>query len=271
MNLISRVEHLLVKSLPPPVVKRLQDLKARLPTRLPQAPPIAVMYINDGEKRSYVGLNNFYSFLLPAEATDATAELTFFSPSGAKLLTHRVPLAHFGAAAVDVKAVFAKHHVASPFGIVAAQITPRYPRRVAYRELGRVHSQFFVFYEGNGSVAQVHPLSQIGSHNEQGEPFESSQLITTRHLERIEVLQYNPSTKSRRIEHRLVDADSGEVLACRPHTLAPLGSCRTMFELSTLPRIAERLVLAVDRLPSSNSKPMLRRIYAGGIDTMSHS
>nr|MBA3503992.1 hypothetical protein [Deltaproteobacteria bacterium] len=211
--MIASAEKFLIRVLPPPVVKRLQDLKAKLPLRLPQAPPIAVMYVNDGETRSYVGMNNFYSFLLSTEATDATAVLQFFSPSGARVLTHRLALDHFGATAVDVADLFARRGVDSPHGIAALQITPRYPRRFAYRELGRVHSQFFVFYEGSGSVGQVHPLSQIGPHNTWGEAFESSQVITTRGLVALEALQYNPSLESRRVEHRLVDATSRTIVA----------------------------------------------------------
>jgi hypothetical protein len=271
VSIVARAEHFLVRVLPPPIVKSLQSFKSKLPTRLPQAPPIAVMYINDAEKRSYLGLNNFYSFLLSTQTTDATAELTFYSPSGSKVLRHELPLAHFGAATVDVKALFVKKRIDSPFGIVAAQITPRHPRLVTYRELGRVHSQFFAFYEGNGSVAQVHPLSQIGSHNAPGDPFESSQVITTRGLRAIEALQYNPSTHARRLEHRLVDASTGEVVARQANTIAALGACRVMFAISDLARVPDQLILAIDRLPSPNSKPMLRRIYTNGIDTMSHA
>ena len=51
--MIATVEKYLTKVLPPPIVKRLQDFKAKLPTRLPQAPPIAVMYVNDGETRMF--------------------------------------------------------------------------------------------------------------------------------------------------------------------------------------------------------------------------
>lgn len=268
MGLIERAEKLLIERLPPPVVQRLQALKAKLPTRLPQAHPIAVMYVADRETRSYVGMNNFYSFLLASELTSATAELRFYAPSGAKLFAHRLALAHFGAAAVDVKELFASKRVDSPYGIVAVQITPREPRRVAYRELGRVHSQFFVFYEGGGSVAQVHPLSQIGP-QAAGEPFESSQVITTRGLAALEVLQYNPSTRAQPIEHRLVDASTNAIVARAATQIAAMGSCRARF--SDVARLPERLVLTVDRLPSPNSKPMLRRVFASGVSTMSHA
>jgi hypothetical protein len=268
MSMIASLERVLIDRLPPRVVKSLQELKAKLPTRLPQAPPVAVMYVADGTTRSYVGLNNFYSFLLAHEQTDATADLEFFSPSGRRLLRHSLQLAEFGARSVDVSMLFAQHGISSPHGIVTAQITPRHPRRVTYRELGAAYSQFFVFYTGGGSVAQVHPLSQIGRHNRLGEPFESSQWITTRGLERLEVLQYNPCAQPRRVEHRLLDARTRELVAKRSVELAARGSARSEFSAAGLPA---ELLFAMDRLPSENSKPMLRRVYASNIATMSHA
>jgi len=268
MSALANLERVLVQRLPPRLVKSLQELKAKLPTRLPQAPPVAVMYVADGSTRSYVGLNNFYSFLLAHEQTDAIAQLEFFSPAGRRVLRHSLALAEFGAHAVDVSGLFALRGVSSPYGIVTVQITPRHPRRVTYRELGAAYSQFFVFYTGGGSVAQVHPLSQIGAHNRLGEPFESSQWITTRGLERLEVLQYNPGTQARRVEHRLLDASTREIVARRSVELAARGSARSEFAMRGLP---DALLFAMDRLPSENSKPMLRRVYAKNLATMSHA
>jgi hypothetical protein len=230
------------------------------------------MYLNSDEVRSYVGINNFYSFLLANEVTDAEAVLSFYSPDGKRVLEHRVSLAHFGAQAIDVKRLFAERHVTSPHGIVAVQITPRHPRRVAYRELGRVYSNFFVFFKGKGSVAQVHPLSTLGAHNnETGEPFESSQVITTQGLASIEVLQYNPGTRDKALEYRLLDPSTNEIVARSKATIPALGTRCVRFEMKSLARVPDQLYFAVDRLPSSNSKPMLRRRYAGGIHTMSHA
>jgi hypothetical protein len=262
------VEQLLIKYLPTRAVKSLQALKAKLPLKLVQSPPVAVMYIADGTTRSFVGLNNFYSFLQASEHTQATARLEFFSQSGRKILRHDVDLAEFGARAIDVSTLFAREGVSSPHGIVAVQITPRHPRRISYRALGAACSHYFMFYEGAGSVAQVHPLSQIGSHNQPGEPFESSQLITTRGLLRLEVLQYNPGTRPRRLEHRLLDAATREIVARRSVTIPGLGTHRSSFDSAGLP---DQLLFAIDRLPSSNSKPMLRRVFTSGVATMSHA
>ncbi|MEO8701405.1 MAG: hypothetical protein ABI867_15270 [Kofleriaceae bacterium] len=255
------IRQLARRLIPPAVV-------AKLPLHVPQTPPIASMYVADGETRSFVGLHNFYSYLLADEATDATAALQFFAPDGTRVLEHELPLRHFGATAVDVHALFAKHGVHSAYGIVAVQITPRWPRRFAYRELGSVSSQFFVFFHSAGSVAQVHPLSELGPGNAPGEPFESSQVITTRGLAAIELFQYNPGIETQPIEHRLLDAATGAIVAREAFTCAGLGSHRTRFELADPP---EHLLFAVDRLPSGNSKPMLRRRFASGVHTMSHA
>ncbi|MEO8548732.1 MAG: hypothetical protein ABI678_02115, partial [Kofleriaceae bacterium] len=177
-------------------------------------------------------------------------------------------LAEFGARAVDVTALFARHGIRSPHGIVTAQVTPRQPRRVAYRELGAAYSHFFVFYVGAGSVAEVHPLSQLGRHNRVGQPFESSQWITTDGLERLEVLQYNPGATAQRVEHRLLDARSREIVARHRVDLPAYGAARSALAVAGLPRA---LLFAMDHLPSENSKPMLRRVYASGIATMSHA
>ena len=271
MTLVATVEAYLIKALPPKAVKALQQVKAKLPVHLPQAAPIAVMYLNDGETRSYVGINNFYSFLLSSETTDAIAELQFFSPNGERILRHKTTLQHFGATTIDVAALFSRNRVESPYGIVALQLTPHHPRRFAYRELGETFSHFFIFYQGAGSVAQVHPLSHIGSHNKVSDRFESSQVITTHGLVSVEALQYNPGTRSVRVEYCLVDTETREIVARAASTVPGLGAVRVPFAMRDLVRVPLRVRLTMDHLPSGNSKPMLRRSYAGGIHTMSHS
>jgi hypothetical protein len=270
MSLFRVAGELAARHLPAPVVQSLQRFKQKLPIRLMQSPPIVQTYINDGQVHCFIGLHNFYSCLLAETVTEANVELCFHSASGRRLLVHREPLAHLGACAIDVAALFRKRGVDSAFGVVTAQITPAHPRRKIYRELGQVAAHFFIFYCDDGSVAQVHPLSSVMDAATASDAFLSSQLISTAGLQEVSLFQYNPCTAARSLEHKLLDARSKEVVARHKTTLSPLGAERIRFAVSALSPRPDQLLVAVDGLPG-NAKPMLQRLFANGLRSMSHS
>jgi hypothetical protein len=273
MSLIATAERLAMSWLPPKVTKSLQDLKQRLPLRLMQAPPVVQMYLNDSHTQSFVGLHNFYSCLLPEVDTAAQVELRFYSPAGKPIARTALELRHFAARAVDVKALLDRNNIDSPHGVVTAQITPRAPRRRVYRELGEVSAQFFVFFRDRdaGAVEQTHPLSTTDPRSQPSPPFCSSQILSTDKLRRLIAFQYNPTPRPHTLEHSLVDAQTGEPVARQTLQLSGLGSARSVFELSELGRLPSQLLFCVDALPSANSKPMLRRVFDGGLHSMSHA
>ncbi len=272
-SLLQTAERLALKLLPPRASQSLQQLKQRLPLRLVQSPPIVQMYLNDALTRSFVGINNFYSVLLPEIETAAQVKLRFHSPTGKLLAKHELGLAHFAAQAVDIKALFDRKGIGSPHGIVTLQVTPRAPRRHIYRELGQVSAHFFVFFRDSatGSVAQTHPLSTTDVANRPSEPFCSSQILSTAKLRQLVAFQYNPSPRVHTLEHALVDLHTGEKIARSTLTIPALGSARSVFTMADLSNLPEQLLFCVDALPSSNAKPMLRRVFDGGRHSMSHA
>lgn len=267
--MLRSAEKLAMRALPPKLVAQLQEWKQRLPLRLHLTAPVVQMYINDAHTRSFVGMNNFYSYLLPEIDTAAAVELRFYDPAGERVATHRTSLAHFAARAVDVSAL----GITAPHGIVTAQITPRSPRRRIYRELGQVSAHFFVFFRDReaGAVEQTHPLSTTDPALQPSELFTSSQIISTAKLRELVTFQYNPTPRTHRLEHSLADAETGKVVARAPFTLQSLGAARTVFAMAGLPRLPAQLLFRVDSLPASNAKPMLRRVFEGGRHSMSHA
>jgi hypothetical protein len=273
MSLLAKAERLAGQYLPPTLKQRLQHLRDRLPTRLALSAPVVQMFIDDADTRSFVGLHNFYSCLLPEVETAADVELRFYAPTGKLIARTSHELAQFAAQAVDVKAVLAAKRVDVPHGVVTAQITPRAPRRKIYRELGRVSAHFFVFFRdaGRGCVEQTHPLSTTDPTNAPSQPFTSSQVLSTAKLRQLVAFQYNPGPRPHTLEHSLVDMQSGEVVARLTHAIPPLGSVRSVFTLAELRRVPDQLLFCVDALPAANAKPMLRRVFDGGRHSMSHA
>ena len=270
-ELARRVRQFATYRLPATLSQPIGRAIERLPLRLELAGPVLQAYVADGLTKSFVGIHNFYSVLLPERSTDAVAEATFYDAAGKRIVEHELAVPHFGAATIDVSALFASRSVRSDVGVVAVQLTPRRPRDRAYRELGRVTSHFFVHFESStGAVGQIHPLSTQDVANRASGPFRSSQLITTDKLESLDVIQYNATGSHHRLEHRLVDPESGAVFRARTTTLAPLGAAIVRFELRDLSP-PPRLLLTLDDLPSANAKPVLRRLYADGLYSLSHA
>jgi hypothetical protein len=259
------------KALPKRIVDALRIAKDRLPLRLSQSAPVIQAYLDDGETRSFVGIHNFYSVLLPSVRTEAVAELVFRDAEGRIVLRHRRELPHLGATTIDVSALFAAHQVRSRFGIVTVQLSPRHARRRDYRALGRVTSHFFVCFQTvHGAIGQIHPLSTADEDNRAAGPFRSSQLISTAGLLALEVLQYNATRERHRMRHQLVNALDGRVIATQELDLAPMGTALTRFAAAEFEGVPV-LGFGIDRLPSHNAKPVLRRVYGPGLYSVSHA
>lgn len=270
-RLLEIAEYEAARRLPARIVRGLSALKQAMPLRLRQAAPVVQAFIDDGETRSYLGIHNFYSVLLPDVVTEAVAHIELRDGEGRVVVRHDLAISPYGCAMVDVHELLSRHRVRAPVGVATVQLTPRRARDRAYRRLGTATSHFFVHFETDrGAVGQIHPLSVADAGNRASGAFVSSQVVTTSGLVALEALQYNATRRTHRLEHRLFALDSGATVATRRLVLPPLGAALSRFseaELSAAPRLG----FAVDDLPSHNAKPVLRRLYGPGLYSVSHA
>lgn len=233
------------------------------------SPPSLQMYLNEQGIRSFVGLNNFYSSLVAEIENDAKVELIFHDADGAPMETRRLRLAHFGSQAVDVTEIIGDR---SPRGLISVRMVPVHRRRKRYQELGMFLSQFFMFYrdEAAGSMAHIHPSSQLEPNAPPSPPFLSSQAIYSKGLASVVLYQCNPSHKSHQMTFELLDIATRKRVAETSVEVPGLGVRRVEFPFANK-SMPERMLLTASALPSPNSKPMLQRRFADGRFSMSHS
>ena len=234
--------------------------------------PVLQMYIAEQGTKSYLGINNFYSFLASATETIASLRMTFLDRDGKVICRVDEKLANFGSSFPSVSEILSRQKIVSPFGIVTVQLRPEKSRRSAYKRFGVAASHFFMFYKGRaGSVAMVHPSSTTDPENAPVGPYISNQIIATKSLAEVVLYQCNPCHTPHEMTHSLLDAVTGEVVALKTSRLSSMGTERVTFKIEEMKHIPERLKIALSALPSANSKPMLCRVYANGLFSMSHS
>lgn len=268
MNLVAKTKTLIRTRLPEPIWLALKTYGLGL---LEIGPPSLQMYLHEEGIRSFVGLNNFYSTLAAEIESDATVELELRGADGGALFRHRSRLSYFGSRAIDISELLRERGVHSPRGIVAVRMTPARRRHKRFQELGLFLSQFFMFYrdDTSGSVAHIHPSSQLEPGATPSPPFVSSQIIATRGIRSVVLYQCNPSAKQHRMTFELHDAATRAVHASKTVDVASLGVSRVEFVMDS--PVPASLVLSIDALPSGNSKPMLQRRFIDGRFSMSHS
>ena len=266
MSLVASAKTLIRTRMPKPVWEALKTYGLGY---LEISPPSLQMYLNEEGIRSFVGINNFYSSLVAEIENDAKVELVFYDGDGAPIETGRLRLSHFGSSAVDVTSIIGTR---SPRGLISVRMVPVHRRRKRYQELGLFLSQFFMFYrdEAAGSMAHIHPSSQLEPDAPPSPPFLSSQAIYSRGLASVVLYQCNPSHRSHQMTFELLDAATRQKVADSSIEIPGLGVRRIEFSLAGK-AVPERMLLAVSALPSPNSKPMLQRRFADGRFSMSHS
>jgi hypothetical protein len=268
MSLVAQTKTLIRTRLPEPVWLALKTYGLGL---LEIGPPSLQMYLHEENIRSFVGLNNFYSTLAAEIESDSTVELELRGTDGRVLFTHRTRLSYFGSQAIDLSKLLRERGVESPRGLVAVRMAPTRRRHKRFQELGLFLSQFFMFYrdDASGSVAHIHPSSQLERDASPSPPFLSSQIIATRGLRSVVLYQCNPTPKAHRMTMELQDAATRARHAAKTIEVAPLGVARVEFAMTN--PVPASLVLSIDALPSGNSKPMLQRRFADNRFSMSHS
>jgi hypothetical protein len=229
------------------------------------------VYLNTATCRTFIGLNNFYSWFGADDPAQAHAKIVFFDPEGEIVLTVKRPLEFFGSCVIDVRALFEEHGVHAEFGIFTVAVRPNNPWNAAAKKIGKSTAIFYCFYQDdNGSIGLIHPNARIGDvapllH------WNSLQVISTEGLASVVLYQMHGGNYAHRSTYRLVDSVSGEELAQRTVDYRPYGSGRIEFRLDEWSRIPAEILLKADSLPSSNAKPLLQRVYKNGLFSISHS
>ncbi len=270
------VKTLVKRTLPEPVFNSLKAMWALRKYVKPFAysGPVVQMYISDGETSSYLGINNFFSFLVADVSSRLLVEVKLYDSHGKLLLTHHESMKNFGAQSVSVDQLLAKCNAKSPYGVVTLRMKPSFVMRKSYQSLGVVASHFFMFYKSkSGSVAHVHPSSILDAGNAVSGEFISNQNVSTQGLKNVTLYQVNPTFSGLEVTHEIFDAKMGvkAVLKSEKFYLNPLAVHKTVFEAKTLPGKVEFVSIRVNPLPSSNSKPLLLRYYSGDTYSLSHS
>lgn len=239
---------------------------------LPLSGPVAQIYINDGDVRSFASLNNFMSFMVAGVRTNGELNIELYGADGARIHRAAVPLAHFSSQSFDIGEILDTAGISSELGIVTLCFRPEKLRRAEYKKLGMISSHFFMFYRSrSGSLAMVHPSSVIEPDSQIGAAFLSNQLIDTRSLEAVTLYQCNPAAAMHTMTVGLQDAETSERLACEELVLPPLSARSVVFDTRALSAAGRTLRVFSSSLPTLNSKPMLRRCYSDGRFSMSHS
>jgi hypothetical protein len=229
------------------------------------------VYFNTATCRTYIGINNFYSWLGADHVVNAHARITFHDPSGEVVLVVKRPLGFFGSCALDVRALFGEHGVSADFGIFTVSVKPGNPWNPAVKKIGSSTAIFYCLYQDdNGSIALIHPNARIGD----VAPFHewtSLQVISTEQLAEIVLHQMHGGNYEHDSTYYLVDSGTGEQLAAKTVHYQPYGSARIVFRLDELKHVPPELTLKADSLPSSNAKPLLQRVFKSGLFSISHS
>lgn len=237
------------------------------------ADPVVQIYINDGDIHTTAAFNNFLSFLTARVQTSGKLRVTLWDSDGGLLVDQTTRLNHFENRFLDIKAILAQYGKQSQHGLISFLFVPERLRDQAYKRLGILASQFFMFYKGgSGSVAIVHPSSSLDPNSPSSGPFITNQIVDTLGLEAVTLYQCNPSRKPHLLTVGLQDAETKAVVCSQTLNLPPLGVRKVSFTAgSAFPANGRALRVFSSSLPTANSKPMLFRRYSGGRFSMSHS
>lgn len=231
---------------------------------------VAQLYINDGSTRSYLALNNYYSYLMPELITDARLKISLYSNQGKKLQVIEETLKYFESKFLDINKLLEEKNIRSACGIVTVTLKPVSQRRLMSKAIGLSASHFFMFYHSEaGSVGMVHPVALVRKINfPSSELYSSNQVIVTESLRKAIVYQGNPSGRPLQLKHSLLNADTDELVAEITNEFPAMGAKPVVFELSGLTELPPRLKLS---MPLPNAKPMLCRVYDNNQYSLSHA
>jgi hypothetical protein len=242
--------------------------KTHLPRGLNLGPAVVQLFVNDA-RSTRLGLINFPSFFAPTRASTYRYALRVFDEQGREAGRAAVELAPYGAAEVDLRAVFG---AALPrYGMVAARIHPLHFFSLRDRHLGRIRSQFFALYASAGmdSVGLVHPQTNLDAAPDPGRRWLSNLQVDPVAVQRIELFQINPGSAAVATEAFLHSADA-TVLASSADSIPPRGTRCAVFDLAPLARYHDAVSVGLHGLAAANAKPILFLHFRDGSFTCCH-
>src|SRR6185437_7403964 len=217
------------ENLPSPVVSGLKhtylglERAYRRCKRAETASIQTTIYLNTATCRTFIGLNNFYSWLGADSRAQAHAKIVFFDPRGETLLTIKRPLEYFGSCVIDVRALLEEHGVRAEFGIFTVAVRPNNPWNAAAKKIGKSTAIFYCFYQDdNGSIGLIHPNARIGDVAPL-QNWNSLQVISTKGVASVVLYQMHGGNYPHRSTYRLVELASGEELAQSTVDFRPYG------------------------------------------------
>lgn len=266
------IKNLVRQACPEAALRLYRDVRDRVaPARM--AAPVVQMYINDDQIHTVAGFNNYLSFLNAGVKTNGSLSVVLRDQDGKVILEESSRLEHFGNSFMDIHAMLEKRASCSELGLISLQFTPDKLRLPDYKKLGTLASHFFMFYKGaTGGVAMVHPSSTLDPNSPPSGTFITNQVIDTIGLEAVTLYQCNPSPVGHDMVIGLQDAHTKDVQCSEQLHLPPLSVRKIVFRaVDAFAADGRALRVFTSSLPTSNSKPMLCRHYAGERFSMSHS
>jgi hypothetical protein len=267
---LKQVKETLRRALPQPVFNALKQAYGfSKPAKIDKVQ--TTIYFCTPNCRTYIGVNNFYSWLGADHVVNAQVWINFYNTDGEVVLVVKKPLGFFESCVLDVRELFQQHRISTDFGIFTVSVKPRNPWNPAVKRIGDSTAIFYCLYrDANGSIALIHPNARIGN----VEPFynwTSLQVISTDHLSKIVLHQMHGGDYEHESTYYLVDSKTGDQLAAKTAHYKPFGSAQVSFRIDEFKHIPPELMLKADSLPSSNAKPLLQRVFNSGLFSISHS
>lgn len=272
MKLLKKIIKLV---LPRPIVEKYRELR-KLFEPVSTSFPVVQIYLNDDEFTSVAAFNNYLSVLAPKIKSDGFLEVEIYDLNGSSILKKNIKINSQETIFLNLKTELSLINGKSPMGLIAMQFIPRKLRSSNLKELGLLSAHFFMMYskQSDKGFSVIHPSSTLDPASEESFNFRSNQLVSTDGLSSVVLFQANPSLEMLHTYVRLVTPNDNALMLVRKIEVPPRGVTRVDLSVEDLPEGRQTppfLRLVVDKLPTSNSKPMLCRVYKDGRFSMSHS
>lgn len=235
--------------------------------------PVAQLYVLDDGIDTLFTVNNFYSVLVPEIRDEVLGQFLFFNEHGQFLTREQFTLPYNGSFSVSVRATLEKSGFQVSLGSACCIV---YPEDLAKFEpyIGQSFAHFFAYYRtaAEESLAMVHPQARFGDNahasNFKDTNWRSSQSIVSRDLDKLCLLQLNPTVNPADLTYELRDFRSKEAIASKRIEIPPLGVAKTVFSAGEMACPSGMLYLTVTPLLC---KPLIMRCFPDRSFGMSHS
>lgn len=262
-----------VKSYLPPALRAplIGAYKRLRPVRIEPGP--ATVYANIPEARTYIGINNFCSWLSADKPVRAKALVDFYDPDGKFLFQHVKKMEHFGAHQVDVKKVLEDRGVKSDFGVYSVQVVPLSRWNKAQQKMISLTTRYYMMWRfSDESVSIIHPNGRLGTglDSTPGEWF-SLQMISTHGVKELRLWQMFLADVPQELTYTFYCNDTGRIVHSERRLLKPRSANLITFSLAGISDLPAVVRLKTSAHPPHNGKPLLERIFTSGRRSVSHA